>query len=139
MGWLTDLIKEYPAIFVAKESLALVEDRFIKIEEENKELKRRIAMLEAENKALYARVPVPQQPHEPEEIEIKIMTFLSKTEQGTIRDVAKILQISETKADYHLSQMEEAELLHGSYSYIDETTFSLAQKGRAFLVKKGLV
>ncbi|MGO9019117.1 MAG: hypothetical protein ACLQVJ_12300 [Syntrophobacteraceae bacterium] len=139
MGWFTDLIKDVPVSAVVKERLALAEDRFRAIEEENKKLKRRIAALEEENKGLRAQSPASQQPQEPEEIEIKIMTLLSKIGQGTIRDVAQTLQISITKAEYHISEMEEAELLHGSYSYVDEATFSLAQKGRVFLVKNDLV
>ncbi|HLD14616.1 MAG TPA: hypothetical protein VJB18_07865 [Burkholderiales bacterium] len=38
MGWLSDLLKEYPALSVAKERLALVEERFRLVEAENKKL-----------------------------------------------------------------------------------------------------
>lgn len=39
MNWLTDLLKEYPAISVAKERLALVEDRLKQAESQNTALK----------------------------------------------------------------------------------------------------
>lgn len=38
MGWLSDLLKEFPALSVAKERLALVEERLRNIENENKKL-----------------------------------------------------------------------------------------------------
>lgn len=38
MGWLADLLKEYPALSVAKERLALVEERLRLAEAENKKL-----------------------------------------------------------------------------------------------------
>lgn len=38
MGWLSDLLKEYPALSVAKERLAFVEERFRLVETENKRL-----------------------------------------------------------------------------------------------------
>jgi hypothetical protein len=38
MGWLGDLLKEYPALSVAKERLALVEERLRLMEAENKKL-----------------------------------------------------------------------------------------------------
>lgn len=38
MGWLSDLLKEFPALSVAKERLALVEERLKSIENENKNL-----------------------------------------------------------------------------------------------------
>lgn len=38
MAWLSDLLKDYPALSVAKERLALVEERFKLLETENKKL-----------------------------------------------------------------------------------------------------
>lgn len=48
MGWLGDLLKEYPALSVARERLALIADRLKIAEEENKKLKAEIAELKAE-------------------------------------------------------------------------------------------
>lgn len=48
MGWLTDLLKEYPALSVAKERLALFEDRLRIFEAENQELKAENARLKQE-------------------------------------------------------------------------------------------
>jgi hypothetical protein len=51
MGWLADLLKEYPALSVAKERLALVEERLRLVESENNKLK-------AENAELKKRIPI---------------------------------------------------------------------------------
>ena len=57
MGWLADLLKEYPALSVAKERLAFVEERLRladvendKLKAENAELKKRIVVLEKASK-----------------------------------------------------------------------------------------
>ncbi len=39
MGWLNDLLKDYPALSVAKERLALVEEKLKSSEEENQKLR----------------------------------------------------------------------------------------------------
>lgn len=49
MGWLTDLLKEYPALSVAKERLSLLQDKMQTIENENVKLKE-------ENRDLKAQV-----------------------------------------------------------------------------------
>lgn len=55
MGWLSDLIKEYPALSVARERLALVADRLKMAEDENKKLKAEIESLRAERNELAKR------------------------------------------------------------------------------------
>ncbi len=57
MGWLTDLLKEYPALSVAKERLSLIEEKLKTSEKENKELRKEndilksnIARIEKHNK-----------------------------------------------------------------------------------------
>jgi len=48
MGWLSDLLKEYPALSVARERLALIEDRLKAADEENKKLRTEVAELQSE-------------------------------------------------------------------------------------------
>ena len=49
MGWLTDLLKEYPALAIAKERLALVEERFKSTEAKNQALTEETDKLRTEN------------------------------------------------------------------------------------------
>lgn len=57
MAWLTDLLKEYPALEVARERIALAEARFAAMEAENRTLKEDLAILKGENTALRRQVP----------------------------------------------------------------------------------
>lgn len=61
MGWLSDLLKEYPALSVAKERLLLAEEKFKKVEIENSELKERIKRLSQQNELLRSRLDKEEQ------------------------------------------------------------------------------
>ena len=52
MGLVTDLLKEFPALSVAKERLALIEERLKGSEAENKKLREEIAGLKRERDSL---------------------------------------------------------------------------------------
>lgn len=58
MGWLADILKDYPALSVARERLALVEDRLKLMEAENKNLKTENAYLRTECAEMKKRVSV---------------------------------------------------------------------------------
>ena len=58
MGWLADLLKDYPALSVVKERLALVEERLRQAEAENKRLKAENTDLRSECAGLKTRVAV---------------------------------------------------------------------------------
>jgi predicted transcriptional regulator len=136
MGWLSDLLKEYPALSVAKERLALAEERFKHIEEENSKLKARVAELEAHNTQLQAQLPKPAT-GELEEVEIEILKLLSSAgnEGGSAAAIARRLGINETKAEYYAEKLAENEYLYQSYVMNMPVTYSLDQKGREFLIK----
>lgn len=136
MGWLSDLLKEYPALSVAKERLALAEERFKHIEEENAELKAHVAELEAQNSQLQAQL-ANAQIGGLEEIEIEILKLLSGAgdEGGSAAAIAHHLGINETKAEYYAEKLAENEYLYQRYIIGMPVTYSLDQKGREFLVK----
>jgi hypothetical protein len=58
MGWFTDLLKEYPALEVARERIALAEAKFANLETENVRLQEEVAGLRRENESLKSRMPV---------------------------------------------------------------------------------
>jgi len=136
MAWLTDLLKEYPALSVAKERLALAEERFKHTEEENKKLKDRITELETQNTQLHAQLPKISS-GELEEVEIEILKLLSSAGDngGSASAIAQRLGINETKAEYYAEKMAEQEYVYQSYVMNMPVTYSLDQKGREFLVK----
>ena len=57
MGWLTDLLKDYPALSVAKERLALMEERLKHAEARSSVLQQENESLRAELTELKKRVP----------------------------------------------------------------------------------
>lgn len=56
MNWISDLLKDYPALSVAKERLALMEDRLKQTESQNLALKTEIASLRSECAELQTRI-----------------------------------------------------------------------------------
>ena len=140
MSWLTDLLKDYPALSVAKERLALAEERFRHTEEENKRLKQRLGELEEENKMLRSQVPKPRG-NTLEEIEVQILKFLSQTGRDGVQAsvVANRLGIHETKAQYYLDRMEETDFVNMSIFFGSPSLYSLGHEGREYLVKNDLV
>ncbi len=57
MSWFSDLLKDYPALNVAKERIALAEAKFASLETENAKLREEIASLRRENESLKRQLP----------------------------------------------------------------------------------
>jgi predicted nuclease with TOPRIM domain len=57
MKWITDLLREYPALSVAKERLLLIGEKNETLETENKALRKENQRLRAENESLRRSVP----------------------------------------------------------------------------------
>ncbi len=57
MGWLSDLLKDYPALTVARERLALEETKRADLETENARLREENSRLQHENESLRGQVP----------------------------------------------------------------------------------
>lgn len=144
MSWLSDLIKDIPVSAVLKERLALAEDKFNKITDENGELRERVAELEAEVTDLRARIPAEpkQAPHDLSEKTLEVMVYLFRA-QGRNKDVGIIasnVRLERSEAEYHLELLEErglSEITGGDYVdghiYWDLTTL-----GRRYVVENGL-
>ena len=136
MGWLSDLLKEYPALSVAKERLALAEERFKNIEEENTKLKARVAELEVKNTQLHTQLPKPST-GELEEIEVEILKLLTGAadDGAPATAIAHHLGANETKVEYYAERLAENEYLYQSLTANMPVMYCLGQKGREFLVK----
>jgi hypothetical protein len=57
MGWFTDLLKQYPALEVARERLALADEKYESLGRENETLKLDNARLRRELEALRSSIP----------------------------------------------------------------------------------
>ena len=84
MSWLSDLLKDYPALSVAKERLALVEDRLKQAEKENASLKAENVALQTECSELKKKVSL----HEKAPPFFEYMGVLWKERGGLIEPLA---------------------------------------------------
>ena len=74
-----------------------------------------------------------------EEIREKFLQLLAIHPGITSLQIANPLGKSAEFVTYHLTEMENEKLVHGSYSTVDDTEWSIAQGGRAYLAKHGLL
>lgn len=143
MGWLSDLLKDYPALSVAKERLALVQERYNQTEEENRRLKEKVKTLSEQNSQLRTQLEALAASPGPaalEDIEIEILKLLSKYSDGIPAvAIAQELRISPTKAEYYTDRMADSELLQVAYFTGSDSLYYLAHAGREYLVKHDLV
>ena len=143
MGLITDLIKEYPALSVAKERLALAQEKYDALSMENEKLKAKVKYLEQENKQLKTKLDeiVPHGEENLSEIEINILKLFGIAGHDLVIDaVASRLGLSQTKTEYYLSKLCDEEYL--GFPLImggGETEYYLQQKGREYLVKNDLI
>ena len=143
MGWFTDLLKEYPALSVAKERLALVQEKYDALEVENKQLKNKIEELQQQNTALREQLTAlrPQGQGELEEMEVEILKLLGSGQGVELGagPIASRLNITVPKAQYYLVSLNENEYIYCPAVIDEEPEYVLGQKGREFLVKNDLI
>ena len=147
MSWLTDLLREYPALSVAQERLALREDQFVALEKEHTELKRKfeaqkekVRSLERNIEELRAKLAdFETQRVNIEDVERNILAFL-----GTQRDPVSVEQVAEEvgqnvqRVEFYLQHLLDHEFVIDSY-LMDDHLFELDHKGRGFLIENGLI
>ena len=137
MGWLSDILKDYPALSVAKERLALAEERFKHIEEENDKLKKKVTELEKRNEQLSALAPKAES-GSLEPIEVEILKILATSEEMPAAAFSQRTDVSETKAEYYAEKLADAEYVYQTYIVNNPVLYSLDQKGREYLVRNDL-
>ena len=116
-----------------KESNILLQE---KVTEQKKEIKR----LRVSVKELTAKLDALPDVGELSEEERKILQFLSSCEEDVSTEViAQRLGLSLTRAKYYLEQMRQSDYVY-SQDYTDgRSDYYIAQKGRGYLMQKGLI
>jgi predicted transcriptional regulator len=143
MSWLTDLLKEYPAVAVAKQRLALMQERYDAAEAINKTLADRVTQLEKENTEFRTRL---------EEIERKKIgaldddsrkvletVYLLGRENVTIVAVSRHLGMDPAKAKLLLRKLEEQDYLFDRLYTNRDREYCLNDKGTEFLIEIGVI
>ena len=99
MGMITDILKELPLNALLRDKLQQLEKKYDDLEAENNRLKK-------EKRDLKEKLEELTGTNELYEIEVKILSLLSSTDQKlTANMIASSLDLNHTKAEYYLERM----------------------------------
>lgn len=81
-----------------------------------------------------------KEPQEPlDETREKILSILAKSGGSTKNEIAVSLKINPELAAFHLNELLYVDFVHHPAPYAPSETWSIAQDGRAYLVRHGLL
>lgn len=146
------LINEHGSSSILKERLALASDQYGALEKKLSEANGSNEKLQSENATLRLDLEKAQEKirnleeklverhgQHLEEIREKLLQLLVAHSEVTSQQIASAIGKSSELVTFHLTEMENAKLVHGSYYAEGETEWSIAQGGRAYLVRHGLL
>jgi len=146
MGWVSDLLKEYPALSVAKERLALAETKFQELENKYAQLSTENERLKAENLQLREKLAGFEKAKkgdlQPELCNLLVHLFTYHDRNNTHLDaIARSLGVESQMARYYLDKLVERNLVvvTGGNYVRGHTYYGLTDQGRAFVVENGLL
>lgn len=143
MGWLADILKEFPAVSVAKERLALVEQKYSDLEKKYDDMCKEIEKLKDENSELKAKLQELEAPEEVTPELKKLLVYLfncTNQSQTCLNIIAQGLGVNSQMAQYYMDKLSEqglARITGGDLGY--GASYGLTNKGRAYVVEKGLL
>ena len=145
MGWITDLLQELPLSAIQRERLSLAEQKYAlletkqsDIEVDNKTLRLNIEKAEIEIQNLKKLTEKSHSNHL-EKVKEEMLQLLAANPDVTEEQLSRAMNIGTQLVMFHLAELENTSLVHGSYSAIEPTSWSLAHEGRAYLVTHGLL
>lgn len=146
MGWVSDLLKEYPALSVAKERLAIAEAKFQELENKHAQLSTENERLKAENlqlrEKLYSFEKAKKGVLQPELCKLLVHLFTNHDHNNTHLDaIARDLGVRSQMARYYLDKLADRNLVvvtGGNYVH-GHTYYGLTDQGRAFVVENSLL
>ena len=132
MGFITDILKDIPVNAVLRSKLEETERKYEELEAENVKLRE-------ENQRLKSKVKELTGSDELCENEVKILQFLSSTNQRlTAGIIATGICLSLTKTEYYLGRMYD-QYVSAAHFVGRPAEYSLIQKGREYLVENDLI
>lgn len=149
MGWLLDTLKEIPLSAVLKEKIAAIEDKYAAAETQSKILEgdlrkanERIAQLKEQNQRLEQQVEKLKHTDDLDEIELELLNRIAHTdhENATAQIIHQAFpDLSLPRVEYHFHRLNEFGYIAGGTFGDFGEEFSVTQKGRTLLLKKGLL
>src|SRR5450830_433043 len=134
MGWLADLLKDIPVSAVARERVALAEEKYQKVVDENLELKNQLEVVRSENGNLRKQLASLASPESLDAVEVSILKLLG-TGDGLIlqaRNIAGRLDVPLPKAEFFLRRLSESRHLYHPVIVGEEPEYSLGQLGKKY-------
>lgn len=149
---LEKLINEHGSAVILKERIALANDKYAALEQKLATSELRAANLESENQRLRLDLEKAQEKirnleeqlvehhgQRLEEVKEQLLQLLAKHPNFTEAQIAGAMEINVQLITFHLTELERTQFVHGSYSAIDDTEWSIDHEGRAYLVRHGLL
>lgn len=146
MSWLSDLLRDYPALSVAQERLALAEERHAETDRQNgilelevKTLREQVSELEGELDQLRSGDPL-EGPAELKSVLVHLFKN-SDSEHCHVAAIGVALGVEKEMAKYFLDKLIEVELVKmtGGNYVTGHTYFGLTPRGRAYVAENGLL
>jgi DNA repair exonuclease SbcCD ATPase subunit len=144
---LEKLINEHGSSTILRERLELFSDKYSMLEEKNKHLEERNKDLESTlseakkeierlEKTVQANSNTGEKIHKNEE---KILKYLFDTNSSFFAShLAGHFSIPIGHVEYHLTNLEDLDYVHGNYAAMVDTSYEIADKGRKYIVENGI-
>jgi predicted transcriptional regulator len=147
MGWVSDLLKDFPALSVAKERLALMEEKYKDLEKKYNRACEELERLKTKNSELRAKLLEFETPEETPEVSSELKNLLvylfTHTNDRQVHPdaIAQALGVQTQMAKYYIDKLTEMKFVRigGGNALHGWAFYRLTDKGRAFVVEKGLL
>jgi|APLak6261660806_1056025.scaffolds.fasta_scaffold21833_2 molecular chaperone GrpE (heat shock protein) len=146
------LINEHGSATILKERIELANDKYSALEEKNSILEQKVTMLESENKTLRLNIEkaevevqnlkkLTEKSHNSrlEEIREKILQLLSVHDEANSQQISHAISANEQVVNFHLTELEDLNLINPSYIMNSPVIWSIAHEGRKYLITHGLL
>jgi len=141
MGWLGDLLKEIPLSVIQQQKIAHMEAEYADMKAEKASLKDDLRQANAEIAKLKKQVE--QLAHDVsnlDDVETRILSALADSEIDPVpSSLIFILDLHRERFNYAIERLIELDFVHKSPLWEDEPSYSLAQKGRGYLIRNNLI
>jgi chromosome segregation ATPase len=146
------LINEHGSAKILKERIGLANDKYSALESKYAEAEQKIKSLESEsqklkqdNDNLNSEIETlrsqlsERRDNRLKEQEEEILIFVASNPNCTDNQIATNTGMGVEVAAFYIQEMEDKNLIYGSYAFNSDPRYSLDQGGRGYLIKRGLI
>jgi predicted transcriptional regulator len=122
-----------------KEQATAIDQRNSKLESENAEVRRALEAVTKERDQLRAHLAQITKSNELDETEKNLLKVLTTIDGVSAKTLATQAGTDLVRAEYYLHKLEQEEYIYGQHFMGGASLYSLAQRGREFLIKNQLI